>query len=162
MTEKVIELKRQAGSSSNGVLLQCHLMPCKIDYNKPTVKAKEYFWPTIQVLRKGGDEEQGRIKSDDSHAPENSPENPIYTASFRGRPLQGRKIKLPEDYKGCIVPKEAKMANNGSSNEFNEFTYWNWDELPSDNDAVVKALQWINISKAIHASNSAKCVIHKF
>lgn len=129
MGEKTIDL-----GDSKSPELQCHLMPCLIDYNESTVKAKEYFWPTIKSLESNCEDEPSRVR--DKH---------ILTASFRGKPLQGRKIQLPENYKGLVLNKDSKLEG-----KFQEFTYWNWDELPSDEDSVVKALQWINVSKAIH------------
>lgn len=118
------------------------MMPCRIECDQPTVRAKEYFWPTIKNLKAGGDEEQGRSASYLA-APNNSSSNSVLTASFRGRPLQGTKVKIPESYKGFVLGKKP--------GEFEEFTYWNWDQLPSKTDAVVKALQWINVSDAIHS-----------
>lgn len=138
MHEKEINLKAKDRDEA----AQCHLMPCRIERNKSTVKAKEYFWPTIKQLKEGGDEEMGRGKTE--LAGETNQGSPIMTASFRGRPLQGRKLQVPSDYKGYL------LIEGRSKKEFNEFTYWNWDELPSNNDTVVKALNWINISKAIH------------
>lgn len=126
---------------------KCHLMPCKIEYNKQTVKALEYFEPTIKELKAGGDEELGREKlyhHDENENGQPRDKNPILTASFRGRPLQGRKVQLPDDYRGFL------LCNGLTKKKFNEFTYWNWDEIPKDSDTVVKALGWVNISKAIH------------
>lgn len=122
----------------------CHLMPCRIEHNKSTVKAREYFWPTIKELNEGGDEDMGREQSKKFKRGEANRTSPIMTASFRGRPLQGRKIQMPSDYRGYL------LADGRSQKQFDRFNYWNWDELPNNNDTVVKALNWINISKAIH------------
>lgn len=145
MNEREIILRRY---DSDG-LAKCHLMPCRIEYNKQTVKAVEYFEPTIKELKAGGDDELGREKlhhrkGDESGQSEDK--NPILTASFRGRPLQGRKLPLPDSYRGFL------LFNGVTKKEFKEFTYWNWDEIPGDSDTVVKALGWINISKAIHGN----------
>lgn len=32
---------------------------------------------------------------------------------------------------------------------FNEYVYWNYDKIPSDNDALIKALDWIQIAKSV-------------
>lgn len=153
MTERTIDL---GGSVRDGESAQCHLMPCRIEHNGLYVKSKEYFWPTIKPLKAGGDEEQGREKShsDLSAKSNQDPDNPILTASFRGRPLQGRKIELPEGYKGFVVSGQtSKGSDNKIPNKsFEQFTYWNWDELPSGEDTAVKALQWINIANAIHGN----------
>lgn len=130
-------------------------MPCLIDYDSSkSVKAKEYFWPTIKLLKRGGDDEQGReedpVKQSHNSDKRSLQDSPILTASFRGRPLQGRKVKLPGNYKGFVIKKDSKLKERSSIGKFKEFTYWNWDEIPSNEDAVMKALQWIDISKAIH------------
>lgn len=155
MAETVITLQKDGKSPDQA---QCHLMPCRIEHEGQTVKSKEYFWPTIKELRAGGDDEQGRERNHAISVLQGNTDaiNPILTASFRGRPLQGRKIQIPEEYKGYLVRKESDR-NKTSLKSFDDFTYWNWDELPSDNDTVVKALQWINISKAIHGYPEEGC-----
>lgn len=143
MGEKVIKLSGPTSES-----LKCHLLPCRIDHDQATVKAEEYFWPTIRNLESGGDNDLGRIDKDikDSlNAQKSAGKNPILTASFRGRPLQGRKVEIPAGYKGHVIIDKPKQ-----SKRIDEFTYWNWDELPRDTDVVVKALQWIKIAEAIH------------
>lgn len=140
MGEKEFVLKH----GDRNELANCHLMPCRIENNKSTVKAQEYFWPTIKELNEGGDDDMGREQSKKFKRGEASQVSPIMTASFRGRPLQGRKVQVPSDYRGYL------LSGGHSTKEFDEFSYWNWDELPNNNDAVVKALGWINISKAIH------------
>lgn len=133
---------------------QCHLMPCRIEHNNIDIKAREYFWPTIRTIQPGGDDEQGREEKHNVSLVNDDPNNPTLTASFRGRPLQGRKIKLPDGFKGYAVGKSTTTTTNTKGADktkvFDEFTYWNWDELPGKQDAVVKALDWINLSKAIH------------
>lgn len=128
---------------------QCHLLSCRIEHKGYTVKAREYFWPTVKELKEGGDEQQGREEEEPSRRDENTYTNPVMTASFRGRPLQGRKLDVPEGYKGVVVNKDPRSPDK-SNGQFKHFTYWNWDEIPSKNDIVVKSLQLINVSQAIH------------
>lgn len=33
---------------------------------------------------------------------------------------------------------------------FKEFTYWNYDKIPSKNDAFEKALDWMELSDVLH------------
>lgn len=150
MSERIMDLK-----SDGALAAQCHLMPCRIEHSKQTVKASDYFWPTIKELRTGGDQEQGREanyrgKQVDR---EGQKERPMLTASFRGRPLQGKRISLPEGYTGFGIRQKNSKANDKKSKDvtqFKEFTYWNWDELPTNKDVIVKALRWTNIAKSIH------------
>lgn len=156
MTERMIDLK-----SDGALAAQCHLMPCRIECTKQTVRASDYFWPTIKELRTGGDQEQGRRANyrEKQMIGEEQKENPIMTASFRGRPLQGKRISLPEGYTGFGVRQRSSKASGNDKKskdvtQFKEFTYWNWDELPTDKDVIVKALRWINVAQAIHGEVS--------
>ena len=36
-----------------------------------------------------------------------------------------------------------------ATHKFSQFTYWNLETPPSNNDAIVKAMQWINIASAV-------------
>lgn len=38
------------------------------------------------------------------------------------------------------------------SNKFSRFTYWNLENVPSLNDKLKKAMQWINVSSAVSLS----------
>lgn len=131
--------------------VNCHLMPCRIEYKGSTVLAKQYFWPTIRLLQAGGDEDQGRgAKSDYATKADscNLKDNPVLVASFRGRPLQGKKIQLPDGYEGTVVDEDGQKPIG----KFKELTYWNWDKIPETSDTIVQSLQWFDISKAIHSN----------
>jgi hypothetical protein len=157
-TSRVIDLAVGADESE----ATCHLMPCSIEHNKLEVKAREYFWPTVRELKMGGDDEQGRSLKHDKSIGESNAKDPILLASFRGRPLQGRRVQVPEGFLGHVISKEPPAqsvganTSKGPSSEprikkhFREFTYWNWDELPDKNDTVVRALNWLQLAKAIH------------
>lgn len=136
----------------NSEFEKCHLMPCLIEYDKTTVNAKEYFWPTIKEMKEGGDEDQGRDRKVGNDAntrqQNNDPKNPILTASFRGRPLQGKKLDLPESYQAQVVINNSDRSKTTKS--IKELYYWNWDEIPNKDDKVVKALQWIELAKVMH------------
>lgn len=150
MAQNPIDLSRNEKSSLN----QCHLMPCKIADNEcHEIRAKEYFWPTVRPLvsTDDNDDEVKELKRPDNYV--NTPDDPVLLASFRGRPLQGRTIKLPEGYHGYAMSRTksgvpSKVAPQRK--HFDKITYWNWDELPSDSDPTVKAISWVNIAKAIH------------
>lgn len=133
---------------------ECHLMPCRIECTSQSVKAREFFQPTIRRLQVGDDNEQGREKRPSGSVQEDcnnqeEEEEPTLAASFRGRPLQGRQLKLPHNLKGHLVGREATKKTI-EPKQFDKFTYWNWDQLPTKDDAVVKALAWFEIAKAIH------------
>lgn len=135
---------------------KCHLMPCKIESDDVKVaRIKEYFWPTIRLMEPDGDHAEGR--TEEENVTTKNKNGPILGASFRGRPLHGNVIKLPEGYTANIVTRSAKDKNLVKSvtkktavKKLDEFTYWHWDQIPSNDDDIVKALKWLEVSKAIH------------
>lgn len=146
------------GSAEAKKVEQCHLMPCRIEHEKPTARVREYFWPTIRPAN--GDTEVDCLEGDDDTRVRDSireakllgdvgkEENPLLKASFRGRPLLGRKLELPTGYK--VIAQRKGSTNAQDNHHFEHFTYWNWDEIPCKDDAVVKSMQWVDIAKAIH------------
>ncbi|GIY66050.1 uncharacterized protein CDAR_454471 [Caerostris darwini] len=119
----------------------CHLVPCKVNYNGST-NVSDYFTPYIR-------EEENHL-----------------TCSLRGHPLKGQKIKIPKGYIGVVLKDNEKMSLSDSNKDFKkvatfkEFTAWNWDVLPTSEDKLVKAFQWINIASALHKPVS-KCTDSK-
>lgn len=117
-----------------------HLLPCKIHYDGHA-RVSEYFIPQ-------------QVKEDD--------ENSTYEASFRGRRLAGKKMKLPENVTGIILRQQSGSGANlgfqqAQSNNFavtdevfDHFFYWNHDIEPTDTDHIPKAFQWFDIAKALH------------
>ncbi|XP_015605875.1 ribonuclease H2 subunit C [Cephus cinctus] len=128
-----LHIKKETLESEKESVL--HLMPCKIDGDE-TAKVSKYFTPYISEV------------NDD-----------YKQATFRGYPLQGRKIKVPKGYTGyTFYEYEKPVANNTDRNlystgKFSEFTYWNYDKIPSRNDALSGALDWIDIAEALHSTD---------
>ena len=87
--------EREHGSSE----LLVHLLPCSVrcedgdeeNTGEAAAKVQEYFVPTIREA------EGGKECS-------TAEEGCVYTASFRGRPLAGTKVKVPEGYTGQYLP----------------------------------------------------------
>lgn len=78
-----------------------------------------------------------------------------YTCSFRGYPLQGKKVTVPDGYNGMTFMEnkkseiESRNRNLYCTGTFSQFTYWNYDSVPSKNDALAAALDWIDIAEAV-------------
>lgn len=72
MTTRQIELRTPPGQKEVAV----HVLPCHIAHDGPA-KVDVHFKP--------------RVDSDDAS---------LSTATFRGRKLRGRKVALPDDYRG--------------------------------------------------------------
>ncbi|KFM59927.1 Ribonuclease H2 subunit C, partial [Stegodyphus mimosarum] len=115
--------------------VSCHLMPCKIEYDG-NANVSKFYASNIR-------EENGVLKS-----------------SFRGHPLQGQIVQVPNGYKGVVLEENPKFSSSEDKREFKikgtfeKFTAWNWDKIPSHNDKLIKALQWIDIASALHTSVS--------
>ena len=75
-------------------------------------------------------------------------------ATFRGRPLDGYSVKLPDGYKMHLL-KETQTAVDGQKKTFevhgstDKVTVWNLDKEPSEKDAVRRAINWLQISEAL-------------
>nr|CAG4642922.1 EOG090X0IC1 [Evadne anonyx] len=111
-----------------------HLLPCKINTDGPA-NVSGFFTPYIE---KKSDEE-------------------VLEASFRGYPLQGSKVPVPEGYTGLVLGETKKQLtetqphNLLANKKFDSFTYWNWDYNPSIGDPTQLALDWLNISEVVRS-----------
>ncbi|XP_036148819.1 uncharacterized protein LOC105833460 [Monomorium pharaonis] len=112
---------------------ELHFMPCKI-HGDETANISSYFKPYIH-----------------------STEEEYYNSSFRGYSLQGKKVTIPAEYRGIILMEnkkintETKERNLYCTGTFSKFTYWNYDRIPSKNDTLVAALDWVDIAKVLHS-----------
>jgi ribonuclease H2 subunit C len=80
-----------------------------------------------------------------------------FRGSFRGIPLRGTSVNLPAGYIGVVLHESiAPLYENEERkfhvvNKFKSLNYWNWDKIPSQNDKIVQALEWIEIAEALHS-----------
>ncbi|KAK7104011.1 ribonuclease H2 subunit C-like [Littorina saxatilis] len=83
-------------------------------------------------------------------------ENDGLTAAFRGRLLNGQEVVLPGGYTGLVIREQGSAITEDQDRSlrvdqrFSSFTAWNLDKPPSGDDKLMKALQWIDIAKALH------------
>ena len=114
---------------------QAHYLPCTIDSNGEA-PVNQYFVSTIR--------QQKGVQED------------FETATFRGRPLSGREVKLPDGYRATALREEKTPTTDVEERKvtatvhFNQFHYWNLETVPSKNDKLVQALQWIDVAAALH------------
>ncbi|XP_045782996.1 ribonuclease H2 subunit C isoform X2 [Maniola jurtina] len=107
-------------------------MPCQIEADGPA-NVSEYFEPYV------GDKDDGEL-----------------SATFRGHPMDGVKMPLPEGYTAVIVTEGKRPLAEDAERKFQvtggfkEIIYWNWDKKPSKNDNLTKAMVWMDIAEAIH------------
>ncbi|XP_028408145.1 ribonuclease H2 subunit C-like [Dendronephthya gigantea] len=115
-----------------------HLLPCEIQHNGEA-NVDKYF--------------QCTVKDQDA---DQSPDQRRKEATFRGRILRGESLNVAEGYCGYILTEDRKPIteeedrNFKVSNKFSKFTYWNLEDTPCLNDKIRKAMQWLDISSAIH------------
>lgn len=120
-------------NKQNGPPVKCHLMPVEIDFQGPA-SVNNHFETTIS-------------KSSDS--------SDTLEASFRGRPLKGQQVKIPQGYFGAVLQRKNNTLIESVS-EFNELYYWKYDEEPSQADPLPSSLDWFLVSSALHESTSKK------
>lgn len=80
------------------------------------------------------------------------------TNALRGHPLNGRKFKTPDGVLGVVYEENKTKVSETNrvmkvNSVFDEYVYWNYDKIPSDNDAIIKALDWIEISKSVRLND---------
>ncbi|RZC41835.1 RNase H2 suC domain containing protein [Asbolus verrucosus] len=81
-------------------------------------------------------------------------EDKTMKASFRGYPLRGETIELPQGYVGIvlherILPPSEKERKFHVIHNFKSLNYWNWDKAPTKNDKIVQAFEWIDVAEAV-------------
>lgn len=60
-------------------------------------------------------------------------------------------MNVPTNYKGIIFDETNKPLSEDADrslreiSSFKNFTYWNYDRIPSKNDALTKAYNWLDI-----------------
>ncbi len=65
-------------------------------------------------------------------------------ASFRGRPLNGEHILIPNDYIGILTNSSKPVSS------FDKLTYFNLDCSTSKNDCIVRSINWLSLAKILH------------
>ena len=68
-------------------------------------------------------------------------------ASFRGRPLQGRSLALPNGYTGALLVGQGRTLR--PTGMFSQFVLWGLQEPPSADNRLLKALQWTAVAPAV-------------
>lgn len=120
-----------------------HLMACEIDHDGKA-PVSSYFETSVREEGTNTGVQNGEK---------------ALSASFRGRGLQGCVLNLPAGYTGYVMKEEKRPFTDEedrvmkATHKFSRFTYWNLETPPSNNDAIIKAMQWINIAAALHGGD---------
>ena len=97
----------------------------------------------------------------------------VLTGSFRGFPLEGKSVSLPENYTGLRDPESGEHSSvlflpgvvleggkagltaqdrkTRVTSTFSEVTYWNYDRTPGPADPWHQALQWTRVAEVLHS-----------
>ena len=76
--------------------------------------------------------------------------------SFRGHPLHGQEVCIPEGFRGIVLEEakkpltEVEARNLHVSNSFRKFTHWNWDSVPTDHNSLKYSTDWLILSKVVY------------
>ncbi|OMP86170.1 hypothetical protein BK809_0003339 [Diplodia seriata] len=139
-----------------------NLLPCRIDHNGP-VNATDRYWRP---------EEEDGVLQDGKQ-----------TAYFRGRKLCGRKLQLPDGYRGALLNNtnrllpqtdaaggaEAEEGEDGQQHielrlmeevgEFDEVVVWGHEVAPDETeDAYSKGInEWISFAESVSQLERREC-----
>lgn len=115
---------------------ELHLVNCKLGEDRENMPISKYF--TSQLKLNSNVE---NIKAGANNL----------KVSFRGRPLNGKMVLLPENYTFARVSKSENKKQLVANDLTKEATYWNLDKLPSGSDVLPQVIQWLKLSNNIHA-----------
>nr|CAG4636654.1 EOG090X0IC1 [Eubosmina coregoni] len=112
-----------------------HSLPCKIVHNG-AANVSGFFTPYIE---------------DDNDLSKEG----VKKTSFRGYPLEGKKIVVTDSFTGLTVISKMPLTDMEKkcvlvNNTFKEFTYWNWDYIPTETDPMQQAIDWLSLAEVIH------------
>ncbi|PPJ59961.1 hypothetical protein CBER1_11030 [Cercospora berteroae] len=153
--------------------LQPNILPCQIHHSGPISIAERYWNPQTNVTSSASQQIQ-------------SPASNEITQHFRGRKILGKTIPLPDSYTGIVAQKTTRQIPQPSTNhssagnaeddddeeeqslptetfilerqaEFNAFTTWDHEKVPSsEEDVYIKGIEeWIGFAESIHAYDSS-------
>ncbi|KAK1304266.1 hypothetical protein QJS10_CPB11g01655 [Acorus calamus] len=124
-----------------------HLLPCSVKHDGPQ-PVSDYFKP-----RNTGELVDEMV---------------VKEAFFRGRKLQGTAVSIPDGYCGFVLGKKLKGPKSGDSLDsidweararFGNLTYYNHDDVPSNEDALPRCFHWFAVVDAENAKASQKSMM---
>uniref|UniRef100_A0A1I8M8C6 Uncharacterized protein n=1 Tax=Musca domestica TaxID=7370 RepID=A0A1I8M8C6_MUSDO len=92
-------------------------------------------------------------------------ENGFLTNALRGYPLQGEIKKVPANITGVVLQETRKPLDEEAERilrvkgTFEEFTYWNYDKIPSASDGYTQALQIVQLADVLSETISEEEVL---
>ncbi|KAL2866421.1 ribonuclease H2 subunit C [Aspergillus lucknowensis] len=150
-----IQPQQQTSQRKNGALgnLTPNILPCRIHHDGP-VNTLDRYWKSVP-------------DENDKH---------LQTAYFRGRKLRGRRVQIPEGYKGVVATHTGRempttLGTSASGAEeveqeepvkvlekqgtFSEFVVWGHETIPAADDPFVKGVEeWVKFAEVIHVEQT--------
>lgn len=86
----------------------------------------------------------------------------LWNATFRGKPLTGIKLEMPNGFVGVMCSVSNNKGNQDSVSDVDltvdsgvtqELMFWNWDRVPTREDPLLTAFDWLPLSEAMMANN---------
>ncbi|ALC42594.1 CG30105 [Drosophila busckii] len=114
--------------------LELHYLPAKIDGDGECADANKFFNNYTQEVADYGPG--------------------VLTNCLRGYPLLGKKLQPPEGYKGVVLQETDPSQTNRQlrlTGTFKDFTYWNYDKVPSKGDGYQQTLLALELAEALAA-----------
>lgn len=150
-----------------------HLLPCKIHrpttikdmsgrQHRFTAPVDRYFNPYTKGLSAAG---ANTVPATSSGGVSPVAGKTLWHGSLRGKPLTGVQLDMPDGYVGMLChtvsqndgsesdPGDSAMDLVADGDVTKQFMYWNWDRVPTRNDPLLAALDWLLVSDAIMTSN---------
>eukprot|EP00039_Didymoeca_costata_P030530 m.30023 g.30023 ORF g.30023 m.30023 type:complete len:186 (-) comp8164_c0_seq1:197-754(-) len=140
-----------------------HSLPCNIEKDGRAA-ISEYFEPLVQEA----------VPNRDWHTPYTRGKKRTaggkdigsrVEVNFRGRSLRGLVRGLPEGFCGIVLREDGQVHTDKQERQwigtgrFKAFTQWNLEVDPTEGDKVAKALDWMQIAKALHEPSTEDSLI---
>lgn len=121
-----------------------HLLPCKIRPDKVAADSQTLTGPVDRYFRPYAKDATTTVG-----------DTALWHASLRGKPLTGVTLAMPDDYVGVLCSGTGDQVDQTDSSDLiadevtEQLMYWNWDRVPSREDPLLAALDWVRVSEAI-------------
>lgn len=136
---------------------QIHLLPCKIRPRTSTKKSQTFSAPVDKYFR------PYTIADDVAEKNDSVIGGKLWHASLRGKPLTGVQLGMPDGYVGLFCRKTDETDQEGNADLIadqsnrcvtQQLMYWNWDRVPTREDPLLAALDWVHISEALMSNSN--------
>lgn len=140
-----------------------HLLPCKIYPHKQTATDNSSLTgPVDRFFHPYTKPKASKTEPSTDDVADKNVDTTLWHASLRGKPLTGVELDVPHGYVGLLCNRTSSKAENANStiigdlvaddscgDVLKQLMYWNWDRIPSREDPLLSAFDWVRVSEAI-------------